>query len=89
MLKNCEETEIKVILVLKILISELFFSPHMALIVFCKRLMMQNRSHVFLIVIGYDNNVKGIHLSQLVLSFVYFSPPPCLYHYERVSTKSC
>lgn len=41
-----------------------------------------------LIVIGYDDNVKGLSSCLNVLSFpfVYFGSP-CLYRYERVSTK--
>lgn len=72
-----------------------FFSKHWfiqnffytALILFCKCLMMQNRI-MFLIVIGYDDNVKGIFSCLNVLSFpfVYFGSP-CLYRYESTKSK--
>lgn len=43
---------------------------------------------MFSIVIGYDDNVKrSLQSQRAFISFVYFGSP-CLYHYERVSTKS-
>lgn len=65
-----------------------FFS-HMALIIFCKCVWWCRTRMMFLIVIGYDNHVKGIFSCLNVLSFpfVHFDSPR-LYHYQRVSTKS-
>lgn len=40
---------------------------------------------MFLIVIGYEDNVKEI-LSSFSFCFVYFSSL-CVYRYEKVSTK--